>query len=226
IRLSEDGLVTVERNRGAFVAKPSLAEAVEVFETLTMVEQGVIAQLGNRPRMSLLTELRGNVERQKAALAQGNEQLAGEFGLEFHDLLVALTRNRVVTELHSQLKRRARLLEALYRCDFDHCQLCDEHERLVALIDKRQWTRAQQLLDEHYRLVARGYRIDDEALPVQPLHVALGKTEVVPATDKAGAFEPPPDASVGDNGGGDDTIIPLSQRHRADHQHGRKGGQS
>ena len=35
IRLSEDGLVTVERNRGAFVAKPSLAEAVEVFETLT-----------------------------------------------------------------------------------------------------------------------------------------------------------------------------------------------
>ena len=81
IRLSEDGLVTVERNRGAFVAKPSLAEAVEVFETLTIVEQGVIAQLGNRPRTSLLTELRGNVERQKTALASGNEQLAGEFGL-------------------------------------------------------------------------------------------------------------------------------------------------
>ena len=174
IRLSEDGLVTVERNRGAFVAKPSLAEAVEVFETLTIVEQGVIAQLSNRPRMSLLTELRGNVERQKAALGRGNEQLAGEFGLEFHDLLVALTRNRVAIELHAQLKRRARLLEALYRCDFDHCQLCDEHERLVALIDRRQWSRAQQLLDEHYRLVARGYRIDDEAMAaMQPLHLAL-----------------------------------------------------
>jgi DNA-binding GntR family transcriptional regulator len=146
-----------------------------VFETLTVVEQGVIAQLGNRPRRRLLTELRGNVERQKAALAGGNEQLAGEFGLEFHDLLVALTRNRVAIELHAQLKRRARLLEALYRCDFDHCQLCDEHERLVALIDRKQWTRAQQLMDEHYRLVARGYRIDDSALPVQPLGVALGK---------------------------------------------------
>jgi DNA-binding GntR family transcriptional regulator len=180
IRLSEDGLVTVERNRGAFVAKPSLAEAVEVFETLTIVEQGVIAQLGNRPRTSLLTELRGNVERQKTALASGNEQLAGEFGLEFHDLLVALTRNRVVIELHAQLKRRARLLEALYRCDFDHCQLCDEHERLVALIDRKQWTRAQQLMDEHYRLVARGYRIDDEALLTQPLHLALGKPTKAP----------------------------------------------
>ncbi len=176
IRLSEDGLVTVERNRGAFVAKPSLAEAVEVFESLTIVEQGVIAQLGNRPRMSLLTELRGNVERQKAALGHGNEQLAGEFGLEFHDLLVALTRNRVAIELHAQLKRRARLLEALYRCDFDHCQLCDEHERLVVLIDRRQWSRAQQLLDEHYRLVARGYRIDDEALAaMRPLHLALAR---------------------------------------------------
>ena len=184
IRLSEDGLVTVERNRGAFVAKPSLTEAIEVFETLTMVEQGVIAQLGNRSRISLRTELRANVERQKAALGQGNERLAGEFGLEFHDLLVALTRNRVAIELHAQLKRRARLLEALYRCDFDHCQLCDEHERLVAFIERRQWTRAQQLLDEHYRLVARGYRIDDATLAAQPLHRALGKVDA-PAPDGA-----------------------------------------
>jgi DNA-binding GntR family transcriptional regulator len=191
IRLSEDGLVTVERNRGAFVAKPSLAEAVEVFETLTIVEQGVIAQLGNRPRMSLLTELRGNVERQKAALGHGNEQLAGEFGLEFHDLLVALTRNRVAIELHAQLKRRARLLEALYRCDFDHCQLCDEHERLVAQIDRRQWSRAQQLLDEHYRLVARGYRIDDDALAtMQPLHLALASQDAKSAAAKKPAVEP------------------------------------
>jgi DNA-binding GntR family transcriptional regulator len=177
IRLAEDGLVTVERNRGAFVAKPSLAEAIETFETLTMLEQGVIAQLGNRQRFGLLTQLRGNVERQKVALAQGNEQLAGEFGLEFHDLLVTLTRNRVAIELHAQLKRRARLLEALYRADFDHCQLCEEHARLVSLIDRRQWAPAQQLLDEHYRLVARGYRIGDEDLPVRPLHLALSRPE-------------------------------------------------
>jgi hypothetical protein len=123
--------------------------------------------------MSLLTELRANIERQKMALSQGNEQLAGEFGLEFHDLLVSLTRNRVAIELHAQLKRRARLLESLYRCDFDHCQLCDEHERLVALIDRRQWAKAQQLLDEHYRLVARGYRIEDDIVAPQPLHLAF-----------------------------------------------------
>lgn len=186
IRLAEDGLVTVERNRGAFVAKPSLAEAIEVFETLTMVEQGVIAQLGARPRHSLLTELRANIERQKTALGQDNERLAGEFGLEFHDLLVSLTRNRVAIELHAQLKRRARLLESLYRCDFDHCQLCDEHEHLVVLIDRRQWSKAQQLLDEHYRLVARGYRIEDENLPAQPLHLAFAEVAAKPvATEEA-----------------------------------------
>ena len=185
IRLAEDGLVTLERNRGAFVAKPSLAEAFEVFETLTMVEQGVIAQLGSRPRVGLLTELRANVERQKAALAQDNERLAGEFGLEFHDLLLSLTRNRVAIELHAQLKRRARLLEALYRSDFNHCRLCDEHERLVLLIDRRQWTRAQQLLDEHYRLVARGYRIDAEVVPARPLHAALSQLWPPAPTTKA-----------------------------------------
>jgi DNA-binding GntR family transcriptional regulator len=205
IRLAEDGLVTVERNRGAFVAKPSQAEAIEVFETLTIVEQGVIAQLGNRPRLSLLTELRGNIERQKIAMGQGNEELAGEFGMEFHDLLVSLTRNRVVMELHAQLKRRARLLEALYRCEFDHCQLCDEHERLVGLFDRRQWAKAQQLLDEHYRLVARGYRIEDEVMAGQPLQLAFN-----PSTSPISAEMPA-------------AAIAAPHRHNGKHQHRAKG---
>ncbi len=208
IRLAEDGLVTVERNRGAFVAKPSQAEAIEVFETLTMVEQGVIAQLGNRPRLSLLTELRGNIERQKTAMGQGNEQLAGEFGMEFHDLLVSLTRNRVAIELHAQLKRRARLLEALYRCEFDHCQLCDEHERLVVLIDRRQWAKAQQLLDEHYRLVARGYRIEDEVMAGQPLHLAFSNATPAFSTETPAA------------------AIVATHRHNGKHQHRAKGERS
>ncbi len=207
IRLAEDGLVTVERNRGAFVAKPSLAEAIEVFETLTIVEQGAIAQLGNRSRIGHFSELRGNVERQKTALANGNEQLAGEFGVEFHDILVSLTRNRVVIELHAQLKRRVRLLEALYRADFDHCRLCDEHARIVGLIDRRHWTRAQQLMDEHYRLVARGYRIEDGAASGLPLALAFGVHQA-PRADDGTKQEP--------------VVLPLRRDRR--HLRGAMGG--
>src|SRR5262249_37855997 len=126
IPLAGGGLVTLEGNRGALVPKPTPAQGTWRFGTPTMVEHGVIATRGHGRSFGRLTRLRGNVERQRAALAKSNEQLAGESGLEFHDLLVALTRNHVAIELHAQLKRRARLLEALYHADFDHCQLCDE----------------------------------------------------------------------------------------------------
>lgn len=48
IRLAYDGLAQIERNRGAFVARPSMQEAMEIYDALTLVEQGVAAQLCDR----------------------------------------------------------------------------------------------------------------------------------------------------------------------------------
>ena len=174
IRLSEEGLVIIERNRGAFVAKPNMQDAIEIYDALILIEQGVIADLSNRMGRGGIAELLAQIERQRQATDEGNERLSDHLGTEFHDLLVALSRNRVISEIHAQLTRRVKLLRVFYnphQLDYDH--LCLDHKKLVTLIERRQVRRAQELIAEHYRHVLRGYRFDDHNVKPQPLGRAL-----------------------------------------------------
>jgi DNA-binding GntR family transcriptional regulator len=174
IRLVEEGLVKIERNRGAFVASPSLQEAIEVYEALILVEQGMVAQLCDGAGPAAMARLTDRIAAQRQATDAGDQDAADLMGPEFHSALIGLSNNRVITEIHEQLSRRSKLLHALYPRDYDRCRLCDDHERLVQLIERRQAKRARDLIDEHYRAILRGYRIEDSALPATPLDRVFG----------------------------------------------------
>jgi len=173
IRLAEDGLVTIERNRGAFVANPSLQEAIEVYEALILMEQGMVGQLCDGAGPMGLARLADNTARQRQATDRGQHALADRLGTEFHSELISLSNNRVIGEMHDQLNRRSRLLHALYPRDYDRCRLCDDHERLVQLIQRRQGRRARDLIDDHYRAILRGFRIEEMPRPVFSLEQAF-----------------------------------------------------
>lgn len=165
IRLADDGLAQIERNRGAFVAKPGMQEAMELYDALTLVEQGIAAQLSERLGPSGWAELRQHVERQRQAHASGNRALADELGQEFHTMLVRLSRNRIMQEIHAQLVRRTMLLRSLIAADFDYCSLHDDHSRLIELLERRRLKQALDLIDSHHRAVARGYIMDRQVFP-------------------------------------------------------------
>jgi DNA-binding GntR family transcriptional regulator len=173
IRLAEDGLVKIERNRGAFVANPTLQEAIEVYEALILLEQGMVAQLCDGVVPVALTRLNDNIARQRHATESDNHVRADQLGLEFHAELMSLSNNRVISEIHDQLNRRSKLLHALYPRDYDRCRLCDDHERLVQLIERRQARRARDLIDDHYRAILRGFRIEDLPHQAFPLEQAF-----------------------------------------------------
>lgn len=162
IRLSDAGLVVIERNRGAFVAKPSLADAIAVYDALTLIEQGVVAQLINRLSPASEAMLRNLPVKQRLASAEGNPDLASEHGVNFHILLVQLSGNHILEEIHGMLYRRARLFTALYRSEFDFCQLSEDHDMLIEMILRGQLRKAQKLIEEHHRLVVSSYKIEEE----------------------------------------------------------------
>src|SRR5579859_7638074 len=165
IRLAEDGLVTIARNRGAFVANPSLREAIELYEALILLEQGMVTRLCDGIVGPDLARLNDNIARQRAATDAGENVRADRIGADFHSALMALSDNQVLSDIHDQLNRRARLLQSLYPRDYDRCRLCDDHVRLVQLIEKRQARRARDLLEDHYRAILRGFRIDERPRP-------------------------------------------------------------
>ena len=185
IRLADDDLVQIERNRGAFVAKPGMQEALEIYDALTVVEQGVAAQLSDRLGPAGWAELRRHVERQRAAVDAGNKALADELGQEFHMLLVRLSRNKVMQEIHAQLLRRTTLLRSLVTADFDYCHLLDDHARIIDLLQKGRVKQALELIDAHYRAVVRSYIMDRPVFPELTLREAISPAPAAgPTSDK------------------------------------------
>lgn len=197
IRLADDGLAQIERNRGAFVARPSMQDALEIYDALTLVEQGVAAQLSDRLGPAGWAELRQHVERQRQAVASGNDALADVLGQEFHTVFVRLSRNKVMQEIHAQLVRRTTLLRSLISADFDYCNLLDDHARVIELLEKGRLKPAMELIDVHNRSVVRGYIMDRQVFPELTPREALepyldGKPGEAP--------KPAPQKKMGGNG--------------------------
>lgn len=173
IRLSDEGLLTMERNRGAFVTKPTMREALEMYDGLTIIEQGVAAQLAGRLDDRGWDVLRAHIDRQNHAVADNNHTLADDLGAGFHTVFVGMLRNTVVMEIHAQLVRRTALLRCLVDSRFDYCGLVGDHVKIVDLLQAGEVAKAQALIDQHHRNVAKGLIMDSEIEPTADVRAAL-----------------------------------------------------
>ncbi len=173
IELAESGLVTILRNRGAFVAKPNMQEALEIYDALTMLEQSVAEMLADRLNSAMLSELKLMVKQQKRAAESGADDLATKLGKDFHRQLIKLSRNKVIEEIHTQLLRRASLLSSLFSRSYDACNFAKDHEIIIELIESGNAVEVKRLIQNHNHMIARSHDMDGENVDHLPLSEAL-----------------------------------------------------
>ncbi|VVE64627.1 HTH-type transcriptional repressor RspR [Pandoraea captiosa] len=173
IRLSQDGLVEISPKRSSAVWRPTFDDAFELYQMLLVLESGVIDQLIKQITPEQLKALRAHTAKEKVAFEKGKHDQGDKLGREFHSLLISYLNNATINQIHSQLRRREALINAMFRVGFDYCQLRDEHGKLVECLEKRDASAAKALLSSHYNLVIRGYRFDALAPPEVDLRAAL-----------------------------------------------------
>lgn len=173
IELVESGLVNIQRHRGAFVAKPSLQEALEIYDALTMLEQSVAEMLAERVNSAMLADLKLQVEKQRRAAEAGNDELATTLGKDFHTRLVRLCRNKIIEEIHAQLLHRAALLSNLFSRSHDTCTFVRDHDRIIELIEAGDAAEVKRLIQSHNLMIARSHDISDGAEDGMTIQEAL-----------------------------------------------------
>lgn len=150
--LSFEGLVRVERNRGAFVANPTPEEARQVFAARRLIEPALaIAAVEHMgpfdlaafrdllDRESLLTETRGPSVRRAEIRASG----------DFHLLLAKVGNNSVLEKFIEELVARSSLVIALYgQSGASSCGHSD-HQDILDALENRDSALAGQLLLRH-----------------------------------------------------------------------------
>ena len=115
--LSFEGLVRLERNRGAFVSNPTPEEARQVFASRRLIEPGVVMSALERLDADKIAILRHQLEEESRYLNErGPTARRAEIKAsgDFHLLLASMAGNAILERFMEELIARSSLVIALY----------------------------------------------------------------------------------------------------------------
>lgn len=147
--MEHDGLVTIERNKGAFVSKPTLKEAREVFETRALLEPTMARAAATRATGRDIARLEQHIEAERKALEQGETGRALKLSGDFHVLIASVADQSTIEEFLRQLVSRSALVIALYWRRRN--ALCDSssHKALVEAFRQGDADSAEEVMKGH-----------------------------------------------------------------------------
>ncbi len=173
-RLAAEQMVDLFPNRGAFVARPSVEMTRDVYALRRIMEAGVVRCLGHgKQNQTWLNAVRKQVADEREANRTGDAgryiRLAGKFHLD----LAAATGNAALEQYLRRVVSQTSLMVALYESPgSNNCSVL-EHLEILDAIQARDFTRAEQLMDEHLLGCERQLRLGGEPAPTVDLALAL-----------------------------------------------------
>lgn len=173
-QLGHRGLVTIRRNRGAFVARPDPREAREVFEARALLEPRTALLAATRARPGFIEEMRARIAEEHAAMAAGDVGAAVYLSGQFHCAIAEAADQRTIAAMIASLVARSSLIIALYWRRRD--ALCESHAHhaLVDAFAARDGGRAEELMHSHLVDLLSGLDLRERGETPRSLRDLLG----------------------------------------------------
>jgi DNA-binding GntR family transcriptional regulator len=135
--LARDRVVTLQRNRGAVVAYPTVREAKEIFAARRLIEVALARDIVRAADDKALKRLKAHIKKEQSGERSHDRALELKASHEFHTLLAEIVGNRVIIEFLRQLMARSSLITAIYeRPDVSSCSHL-AHAQLIKYIERR-----------------------------------------------------------------------------------------
>jgi DNA-binding GntR family transcriptional regulator len=149
LMLAERGTVTLEPNRGAFVASPTAAQAREVFEARRAIEPIVAANAARLISPRELAVLRAHLKEEARAQRANVRHDAIRLSGQFHVVLADCAGNAVLARFVGELVARTSLIIGLFGSPPGSCCICDEHQGLVGALERGDAGAATAIMKAH-----------------------------------------------------------------------------
>lgn len=150
--LAYEGLVKIERNRGAFVSNPSPEEAQQVFDSRRLIEPGIVRAAAARLTPDDIAALRLHLEQEAHFMnKRGPTARRAEIKAsgDFHLMLAAHAGNAILEKFMDELVARSSLVIALYgRSGVSSCGH-NEHDAILDALEAGNADRACDLMLHH-----------------------------------------------------------------------------
>ena len=161
--MAHGGLVSIERNRGAFVATPSIKEAREVFEARALLEPQTARAAAERATAGDVTLLEMHIAQEHAALDANEAGLALKLSGHFHVEIARIADQQTIEAFIRALVSRSSLVIAMYWRR--KSALCESHAHhaLIEAIRQNDPASAEEVMKGH--LVDLVSQLDLRATP-------------------------------------------------------------
>lgn len=173
--MEHSGLVKIERNKGAFVAKPSPKEAREVFEARALLEPTTARAAAERATVQDIRLLEQHIADEHAALDRGESGLALRLSGEFHVAIARIADQKTIELFLQQLVSRSALVIALYWRRRN--ALCESHAHhaLMEALQSQDGDAAEEVMKGHLLDLFSQLDLRDREDTAPSLRAALGQ---------------------------------------------------
>ena len=114
IRLAQEQVVTLEPNKGATVAQPSIEDAREVFEARALVEAVLVGRFVERATPADLRALEACIEAEEEARREGDQAAALRLSGRFHLMIAEVAGHQTFARMLAMLISRTSLILMSY----------------------------------------------------------------------------------------------------------------
>ncbi|WP_416798223.1 GntR family transcriptional regulator [Ciceribacter azotifigens] len=150
--LAFEGLVRMERNRGAFVSSPSPEEARQVFASRRLIEPGIAIAAADRITAADIVAFRRHLEEETSHMNErGPAARRAEIKAsgDFHLMVASISGNLILKRFMEELIARSSLVIALYgRTGVSSCGH-NEHADILDALERRDGEKAANLMLHH-----------------------------------------------------------------------------
>lgn len=188
LRLSQELIIELHPNRGAFVASPSREDMHDVFAVRRALERAIVGELSERFQGQAIAPLHGHLAREAQARSEGDLAALARLTGEFHVRLAETTGNRLFTDNLRRLVALTGLIIAQHDTSDGQACLDHEHVDIVQAIEAGDALRAERLMLAHLDHVESSIR------PADALANEIDFEQILrlDAAPQAQAEKPPP----------------------------------
>lgn len=152
-QLEREGLLKVERHRGARVTRLSQADIDEIYSLRTAMERLAIERAARLADEDDFKAMAAVVEELKAAVAHADAARTVELDAAFHDLVYRAARHSRLYQAWATLRPQIETFLHTRSTDTQDyfAKALHEHVALLAIIRSRDSERAVEMIDDHLR---------------------------------------------------------------------------
>lgn len=162
-RLAHEQIVELYPQRGAYVAKPTIEQARDVFEARRLIEPAVLRRLIDTITPERVARLRQHIELETDARRRDDKRAVIRLSGEFHTLAAELAGNTALARTMRELCMLTCLTIFLYDAPTATSCRHDEHEHIIDAVAKRDRARAEKLMLSHLDHIESSLKLDTQS---------------------------------------------------------------